>query len=154
MAIAALPEIPSGDDACEIPWPRPVLRLVAPPLASPPVIEEPPAQAVCTGRDVSERRRVRASARVRRRRVLTGLLVAGVLGVLALPTSALAGRPAVAHRVAAPTGGSTYLVQPGDTLWSIASRVDRSGDPRALVRELAAETGSETVYPGERIALP
>lgn len=151
MAIAALPDVPPGDDGCGIPWPRPMLRLVAPPPVPPAVVEGPPAP---TGPDVSERRRLRASARVRRRRVLGGLLVAGALGLLALPTSALAGRAVVAHPAAVPAGGSTYVVQPGDTLWSIAARADRNGDPRALVRELAAETGSENVYPGERIALP
>jgi spore germination protein YaaH len=51
-------------------------------------------------------------------------------------------------------GAATYTVRPGDSLWSIAERVDPTGDPRPLVAQLAAETGSETVVPGERIVLP
>jgi hypothetical protein len=45
-------------------------------------------------------------------------------------------------------------VQPGDSLWSIAARVDPSGDPRPLVAKLAAELGSSTVQPGEHITIP
>lgn len=154
MAIAALPEFPFGDDPCDIPWPRPELRLVAPSVEVPAVDPGALAPSERTGPDVSERRRARASARVRRRRALTALLVAAALALLALPVSSLGGRPASALREAAPAGGSTYVVRPGDTLWSIATRADRNGDPRALVRELASEIGSENVYPGERLALP
>jgi nucleoid-associated protein YgaU len=63
-------------------------------------------------------------------------------------------------RFAAPSSGAggdtAYVVQQGDTLWSIAaSRFD--GDPRAAVRaireanELAA---SEPVWPGQELILP
>jgi hypothetical protein len=45
-------------------------------------------------------------------------------------------------------------VQPGDTLWSIAVAADPSADPRPLVATLASQTGSYTVEPGERIAVP
>lgn len=154
MAIAAFPEAVYGDDGCDIPWPRPVLRLVVPADREPPLTPCASTPPVRTGPDVSQRRRARASARVRRRRVLMGLVVAGALALLLLPVSALGGQPVAARPAAVATGGSTYVVQPGDTLWSIAARADRNGDPRALVRELASETGSEYVYPGERIALP
>jgi LysM repeat protein len=49
---------------------------------------------------------------------------------------------------------TVYTVQPGDSLWSIAQRVQSSADPRPLVAELAKETGSNSVVPGERIAIP
>jgi hypothetical protein len=93
---------------------------------------------------------------VRRRRVVLGTVVAGLLGALALPwggagghtitTSAPAGA-AVAHHAG-------YVVRPGDTLWSIAERLDPSGDPRPVVAQLAAEVGSDTVVPGEHVVLP
>jgi Tfp pilus assembly protein FimV len=152
MAIAPLPEMPLDEPECDLPWPRPALRLVTP------TVEEPVARfvaaPVATGRDVTERRRARASVRSRRRRVVAGLVVAGALTLLALPVAGLGGRPAGAHPSAAPGSGPTYVVQPGDTLWSIATQVVRSGSPRALVQELASETGSQNVYPGERIVLP
>jgi nucleoid-associated protein YgaU len=47
-----------------------------------------------------------------------------------------------------------YTVKAGDTLWSIAERLDPSADPRPVVAELAKATGSDTVFPGERITLP
>jgi nucleoid-associated protein YgaU len=51
-------------------------------------------------------------------------------------------------------GETVYVVRPGDTLWSIASRFDHGGDPRPLAEALAQETGSAIVVPGERIAIP
>jgi LysM repeat protein len=50
--------------------------------------------------------------------------------------------------------GGVYVVQPGDTLWSIAVRVDPTGDPRPIVDQLAQEVGSDTVVPGEHLTLP
>jgi hypothetical protein len=90
--------------------------------------------------------------------LVLGTVAAGLLAALALPWSgtgghplatpgpALAGDPVVAH--------APYVVQPGDSLWSIAQRLDPTGDPRPVVAQLAAEVGSDTVVPGERIVLP
>ncbi len=152
MALAAPPEVVWDDPGCEIPWPRPVLRLVVPAAGEPD--RAAPVAPFGNGTDVSERRRARASLRARRRRAVAGLVVAGALTLLALPVTGLGGRPAGLHRLASPEAGATYVVQPGDTLWSIAVRADRNGSPRALAQELASETGSEDVYPGERIVLP
>ena len=52
------------------------------------------------------------------------------------------------------SAGDTYTVKAGDTLWSIAERLDPSADPRPMVAELAKETGSDTVYAGETITIP
>ncbi len=84
-------------------------------------------------------RRPGASAAVRRRRVVLGTVAAALLAVLALPWSgagghslatpgsALAGDPVTPH--------AAYVVQPGDTLWSIAERLDPAGDPRPVVAQ-------------------
>jgi hypothetical protein len=108
--------------------------------------------AVRRGRDVSARRRLRAQRLARRRVLLAGLAVAAALVLLALPLRALGGTA-----VAGPPSlraSVVYVVQPGDSLWSIASRVDPSGDPRALVSQLEAQTGSDRVVPGEHLRLP
>jgi hypothetical protein len=164
VAIAALSEVrPSGEDLTEIPWPRPVLRQVEQPAevipsALPSWEQAEEALPVRTGVEVSVRRRARTSRRLHRRRVATALVVLGLLVLLALPVAALGGRPLDGHPSAPPAGTSghqvTYVVQPGDTLWSIASRLDPGRDPRPLVRELASRIGSQVVYPGERIVLP
>jgi nucleoid-associated protein YgaU len=53
-----------------------------------------------------------------------------------------------------PAAARTWVVQPGDTLWSIAEAVDPKGDVRPLVDRMAAELGSTSLYPGERVAVP
>jgi hypothetical protein len=98
------------------------------------------------------------TAAVRRRRVLLGTVAAALLVLLALPWggaggrllatpgSALAGAPVAHHAV--------YIVQPGDSLWSIAERLDPGSDPRPDVAILARQVGGDTVVAGERLMLP
>ncbi len=101
---------------------------------------------------VSLKRRVPSEVRLRR----TLLVVMGLLlGVLALPLSGTGGHShPIGSASAETTGPITYVVQPGDSLWSIAERVDPSGDPRPLMARLASQVGSDTVVPGERVVLP
>jgi LysM domain len=98
--------------------------------------------------------RRRVSPAVRRRRALLALMGLLLVG-LALPLSGTGGNSHATGSALAETGAPvTYTVQPGDTLWTIAERVDPSADPRPLVAQLSAQTGSDTVVPGERIILP
>lgn len=92
-------------------------------------------------------------------RLLPGVAALAVLGLTWFGVGALAG---AAHggpierltgSVAVP-GGYSYVVQPGDTLWSIASRVEPGRDPRALVDHLEQEIGGDALQPGERLLLP
>jgi hypothetical protein len=46
------------------------------------------------------------------------------------------------------------VVGSGDTLWSIAQRLDPTGNPGRLVKQMARETGSDAVVAGEHIVLP
>ena len=46
-----------------------------------------------------------------------------------------------------------YVVQRGDTLWSIARRLQPAGDVRPLVDRLAAAHGRGPLQPGERLPL-
>jgi spore germination protein YaaH len=58
------------------------------------------------------------------------------------PTPALA----VANRV--------YVVQSGDTLWSIAHRLRPGEDPRPTVDQLATQVPGGVLRPGDRLVLP
>ena len=71
---------------------------------------------------------------VRRRR--TTLTVAAVLVALGL-TGPVA--RAVAGPSVEPAARRTYVVRPGDTLWSIAVRVAPGTDPRRIVAEMQAQ---------------
>ncbi len=50
--------------------------------------------------------------------------------------------------------GRVYVVQPGDTFWSIAREVEPAGDVRPVVDRLVAEHGGSTLVVGEPIRLP
>jgi LysM domain len=90
----------------------------------------------------------------RRRAAAAGILVALVLAVQGL-LAVLGGDGTGPSPRPVPTGQlSAYVVQPGDTLWSIAVRLEPHRDPRPLVDRLVAEHGSATLVVGERIALP
>ncbi len=150
MAIAPLLDTDGLDWSAETfdARPRPALRLV-------PVREAAPT--VGPGRlDGVRRRARRAVVRRRRRAVVFAAAVAGLVCGLALPIASLGGSPVAAHpRVGAATAGETvYVVRPGDTLWSIAARFDRGGNPRPMAEALAREIGSDVVTPGERIPIP
>jgi nucleoid-associated protein YgaU len=109
--------------------------------------------AVAPRRLVVGRRRAKA-ARVRRRRAAVLAVAGGIVVLLALPLGALGAQAVPSAHGAALQPGTAYTVQQGDTLWSIASRVSDSGDPTAVMAELATRIGSTTVVPGERILLP
>ncbi|MDQ1423150.1 MAG: hypothetical protein QOD72_648 [Acidimicrobiaceae bacterium] len=51
------------------------------------------------------------------------------------------------------THASLYVVQPGDTIWSIARKLDPSGDPRALVDRIASLNRGAALQPGQRLRL-
>jgi hypothetical protein len=55
---------------------------------------------------------------------------------------------------AVPVSSRSWVVRPGDTLWSIASAVEPRSDVRPLVDQLAKETGGRPLYPGQVIAVP
>ena len=102
----------------------------------------------------------------RRRRLLAAglflLAVAAVLVLAQLIQAGIGGGPLTATGAAAtsgsaamiPAGTREYVVQPGDTLWSIAARVDTKGDERPLVDALDQELHGQSLFPGEQIAIP
>jgi nucleoid-associated protein YgaU len=62
---------------------------------------------------------------------------------------------AFVHPSEATSGDQTYVVQPGDTLWEIAS-THYAGDPREAVWRVreANDLGTATLHPGQRLTLP
>lgn len=70
--------------------------------------------------------------------------------VPALVTAARATVTPTASRRAA----SGYVVQPGDTLWSIARRLQPDGDVRPLVDQLVDLNGGTDLAVGQRLPIP
>ena len=144
-------DLPEVDERCRHTSSAVGLRVVGEPGG--PAAPWAPLTVVPDVRPTGQPRR-RTSSAVRRRRALLAV-IALLLIALALPLSGTGGHSHPTGSALAETRGPVvYTVQPGDSLWSIAERVDPTADPRPLVAKLAAQTGSDTVVPGERILLP
>ncbi len=113
-----------------------------------------------------------------RRRLLVGLLCAAVVAVVGLsvhtvladrggvpastPTirSANAQSLAVAAPIAVPAPAAraatvtTYIVQPGDSLWNVATRFHGINSLTSYVDTLVNANGGATVHPGQVLVLP
>jgi Tfp pilus assembly protein FimV len=90
--------------------------------------------------------------RVRRRRLVALCAAIGLVGVLSGP---------VAHAVGvggaqAVTTRRTYVVRSGDTLWSIATRLEPSTDPRVVIDAITSANGVEpgALVPGQQLSIP
>ena len=53
-----------------------------------------------------------------------------------------------------PFDAVVVVVQPGDTLWRIATELNPSADPRRLVDALSDIAGSPTIQPGQQLVIP
>ncbi len=142
----------------------PVPRPSTPPVATPRTAPWPEVAPQVVPQETVESHpsarptRAATPSRYRLRRfvgcVALGLALFGGLSVASAIAGVHQGAPAAISGAVPVPGGYRYVVQPGDTLWSIASRVYPSGDPRALVAELATQIKSTTAVPGERLLLP
>jgi hypothetical protein len=99
---------------------------------------------------------------IRRRRLGAAVLLIGaalliMLGSLDLRAARTGGGP-LAAAGAAPAvhlaSNQVWVVQPGDTVWSIAETVDPRADVRPLVDRITSELAGRPLYPGERILIP
>jgi len=94
-------------------------------------------------------RRHRTAAVYWRRRFVAVALGLGLVVVVGQASAALGGSSlAPAERRPQVT---SVVVEPGDTLWSIAAEVAPDADPRAVVDALVAARGTARVLPGETI---
>jgi hypothetical protein len=91
-------------------------------------------------------------------RFLLGAVATALVVALALPWGGTGGRPLATPGAA--QGGhpvsahALYVVQPGDTLWTIAEQLAPGDDPRPVEAQLAAQVGGDAIVPGERVVLP
>jgi hypothetical protein len=94
-----------------------------------------------------------------RRRRAVALVLAVVFVVVTMAGIRAVLRPLVdppggAAAPASAVGDGTVLVQPGETLWTIARDLQPTGDVRPLVDDLAALNGGSAVAAGQRLVLP
>jgi hypothetical protein len=119
---------------------------------------DPSPRAFREGPSLAQRRHVRARVRRRRQRLAATLVVVGALTILAMPghvfgatTGAGLSTDLASSSVLA--SGMDYVVQPGDTINSIALEMNPT-DPRGARLLLASELGSSVVVPGEHVLIP
>jgi hypothetical protein len=124
-----------------------LLRLCPPAARIEPVLAHRPARLPAS---TYRRRRAAAAGLV----VLLVVLVGAALGTLGGGPLLVPERPGALSVSDAGPAGRIYVVQPGDTFWTIATRLKPSGDPRPLVDRLVAAHGGSTLHVGERIPVP
>lgn len=128
---------------------RPYLRLVS--------LETSPSP-LRTGPALAQRRQARARMLRRRRRTYVALLLVLGLAILSWPGHAFggttsAGLPTDLANGSVLASGMAYVVQPGDTVASIA-RLVNPVDPALARTALANELGSTVVVAGEHVLIP
>lgn len=127
-------------------------RQAAEPWALDPERPAPPTRA----RQLPDR-----ATRVRRRRLAALVLAVALAGGAAAGARAVAGLTAVGTTAdprpvevrSVPVAGHEYVVQPGDTLWSIAIQIAPGADPRPVVDALRAANGGPVLEVGTRLTL-
>jgi hypothetical protein len=113
---------------------------------------------------LAPRRRIRYGRRRLVAVTLVALLVVGAWTMVHAAARLLGGDPLNATgqtrssqpvRVpSAPIAARTHVVQPGETLWSIARAEHPTGDIRAVVDQLARARHNRPLQAGEAVALP
>ena len=120
--------------------------------------DEATPRAFREGPSLAQRRRVRARLRQRRQRLGATLVLVGALSVLAVPGHVFgattgAGLSSDLATSSVLASGMDYVVQPGDTITSIAREMNPT-DPTEARSLLVAELGSSVVVPGEHVLIP
>ena len=90
--------------------------------------------------------------RVRHRQLVALCAAIGLVGVLSGPVANAVGTGAASVATAA----RTYVVRPGDTVWSIATRFEPSVDPRVVVDAITSANGVDpgALVPGQQLSIP
>jgi len=122
------------------------------------VTSDPRLLPLRTGRTLTQRRAARARMMRRRRRTVVATALVVGLVVLAWPGHAFggvtgAGLPTDLATSSVLASGMVYVVQPGDTVGSIAQSMNPI-DPSIARAALVHELGSSTVVAGEHVLIP
>lgn len=136
---------------------RPALRLVdtSEGLLRPPVAVRPARRSIAAELGLDSAALLMVS--------IAFLIVVG--GVIALgqgrfsdlaadPTPAATPAAASAAPAPAASPGTMVTVRSGDSMWSIARRLQPTGDVRSLVDALVAANGGSSIAPGDRLTVP
>jgi LysM repeat protein len=134
------------------------LRSGVPPVARPSLrlVSGPPAGGGRVG--VASAPRLRLTQRGRLVAVIVGALLAATLCIAfgLMPAAATSGAEPVAGLSGASAVGPTLVVQPGESLWSIATRIAPGVDPRVTVQQLVDRNGlaGTALEAGQVLRLP
>jgi hypothetical protein len=128
------------------------------PSPQPTTTRRPPLRSIEGGRSPAALRRV---ACYRRRRLMALIALTVLVAVLTLlANAAVAGivgggdtAPAADATAPATPVGAVYVVQPGDTLWSIAAEIAPGTDVRRTVDRLVDLNGATALAVGQRLRL-
>jgi Tfp pilus assembly protein FimV len=87
-----------------------------------------------------------------RRPLIAVFVVVSLVGVLSGPVAKAVGVGGTTVH----DGARTYVVRPGDTLWSIAARFVPSTDPRVVVHAITSANGLDpaALVPGQQLSIP
>ena len=88
-----------------------------------------------------------------RRRIVAVVLAFGIVVAVGRVGATLGGSPLVTPERPPASQPASLVVQPGDSLWSIAERIAPGADPRPIVDALARDRRDAPLRPGEIIEL-
>lgn len=127
-------------------------------MATNSIIAQVPCAAVRGARPSGIAEGFRTTRLTRRGRTLASVMVGSALAAVVATTAVRIAVAAGAEPT--PSDGSaatvTIVVQPGDSLWSIARRLNTPEDPRRVVDEIRAlnQLTSTRIMPGEVLVVP
>jgi len=98
-------------------------------------------------------RRSTRRARSLRERISSALAAVLVLGAGAVGVGVVTAN-AIDRWSGVSLPAKVVVVQPGQSLWSLALEVDPRSDPRRVVGLLRAELGTDVIHPGEVVRVP
>lgn len=92
----------------------------------------------------------------RRGRIVFGVLAGALAALVFVCIAMFSGSQAVANSEVGDAEFGYVVVQPGDSLWQVASEIDPSVDPRDLVAEIIRlnQLPSSDVQAGDAVAVP